>query len=49
MTWTLEAQGDGTLVAFRAEDVPVGIRAKDHVAAMAASLEQLARFVEPQA
>lgn len=46
MSWSMEAQGDGTLVTFRAEDVPEGIRAEDHVAAMTASLEQLARFVE---
>ena len=46
MTWTLEAQGDRTFVTCRAEDVPEGIRADDHVAAMNLSLEQLARFVE---
>lgn len=46
MTWSMEAQVDGTLVTVRAEDVPEGIRAEDHVAAMTASLEQLARFVE---
>ena len=46
MTWTMEAMGDRTLVTFRAEDVPVGIRAEDHVAAMTASLDQLVRFVE---
>lgn len=49
MTWTLEPHGDRTLVAVRAEDVPVGIHAEDHVAAMAASLEQLAAFVEAPA
>lgn len=45
MTWTLDADGDGTLVAVRAEGVPGGIRPEDHVAAMRASLAQLAAFV----
>lgn len=49
MTWTMEAYGDRTRVTFRAEDVPEGIRAEDHVAAMTASLEQLAAFVEARA
>jgi uncharacterized protein YndB with AHSA1/START domain len=45
MTWSLAPDGDGTLVAVRAEDVPEGIRPDDHVAAMTASLDQLARFL----
>lgn len=46
MTWSMERDGDGTLVTVRAEDVPAGIRPEDHVAAMTASLAQLAGFVE---
>ena len=46
MTWSLEPAGDQTLVTVRAEDVPEGIRSEDHVAALAASLAQLAAFVE---
>ena len=46
MVWTMERDGDRTLVTVRAEDVPAGIRPEDHVAAMVASLAQLARFVE---
>ncbi|MFO7609314.1 MAG: SRPBCC domain-containing protein, partial [Candidatus Krumholzibacteriia bacterium] len=49
MAWTMVADGDRTLVTVRAEDVPAGIRAEDHVAAMTASLEQLARYVEDPA
>lgn len=45
MTWELAPEDDGTLVTVRAEDVPAGIHPEDHVAAMAASLEQLARFL----
>jgi uncharacterized protein YndB with AHSA1/START domain len=47
MTWSLVPDRDGTLVTVRAEDVPAGIRPGDHVAAMTASLEQLARYVGP--
>jgi uncharacterized protein YndB with AHSA1/START domain len=49
MTWTMAADGDRMRVTVRAEDVPAGIRAEDHVAAMTASLEQLAGFVEASA
>jgi len=49
MTWSLEPAGDRTRVSIRAEDVPEGIRPEDHVAAMSASLAQLARHVEPAA
>lgn len=45
MTWALVPERDGTLVTVRAEDVPEGIRPDDHVAAMTASLDQLARFL----
>ena len=46
MTWSLEPVDGGTLVTIRADDVPPGISAEDHAAGMAASLENLARFVE---
>jgi hypothetical protein len=46
MTWALEPVDGGTLVTIRADDVPRGISAEDHAAGMAASLENLARFVE---
>jgi uncharacterized protein YndB with AHSA1/START domain len=46
MTWSLEPVDGGTLVSIRADDVPRGISADDHAAGMAASLENLARFVE---
>lgn len=49
MTWTMEPQGDRTRVAVRAEGVPEGIRAEDHVAAMTATLANLAAFVEAPA
>jgi uncharacterized protein YndB with AHSA1/START domain len=45
MTWSLVPERDGTLVTVRAEDVPEAIRPDDHVAAMTASLDQLARFL----
>ena len=46
MTWSLEPVDGGTLVTIRADAVPPGISAEDHAAGMAASLENLARFVE---
>ena len=46
MTWSLEPVDGGTLVTIRADDVPPGISAEDHAAGMAASLRNLARFVE---
>ena len=46
MTWTFQPEASGTLVTVRAEDVPEGIRASDHEAAMAGSLENLARYAE---
>ena len=46
MTWSLEPVDEGTLVTFRADDVPPGISAEDHAAGFAASLANLARFVE---
>ena len=46
MTWRLSPAPGGTRVTVDAEDVPVGISAKDHEAGMAASLENLAHYVE---
>ena len=46
MTWSLRPVDEGTLVTFRADDVPPGISAEDHTAGFAASLGNLARFVE---
>lgn len=46
MVWGIAPDGDWTRVTVRAENVPDGIRAEDHEAAMRASLEKLARFVE---
>ena len=47
MTWTVSEEVSGTRVEIVAEDVPDGISAKDHAVGLAASLENLARFVEP--
>lgn len=46
MVWGIAPDGAGTRVTVRAENVPEGIRAEDHEAAMRASLAKLARFVE---
>jgi uncharacterized protein YndB with AHSA1/START domain len=48
MAWAMERDGDRTIVSVRAEHVPEGIRPEDHVTAMHASLEHLARFVEEE-
>ena len=45
MTWALETVVGGTLVTFRADDVPAGISAEDHIAGFTASLENLAAYV----
>lgn len=47
MTWAVHAADGGTTVDFVADDVPAGISAEDHVAGLASSLENLARYVEP--
>jgi uncharacterized protein YndB with AHSA1/START domain len=47
MTWTVSEEVSGTRVEIVAEDVPDGISAEDHAVGLAASLENLARFVEP--
>jgi len=46
MTWRLSAEGRGTRVEIRADDVPVGISPGDHAVGMASSLANLAAFVE---
>ncbi len=46
MTWEVEPRGAGAEVTFRAEDVPEGISAEDHIEGLTSSLENLAAFVE---
>jgi uncharacterized protein YndB with AHSA1/START domain len=46
MTWTLDAEPGGTLVAVEATDVPDGIPQDVHVGALVSTLAQLARAVE---
>ena len=45
MTWTVSAVDGGTRVDVRADDVPQGISAADHVAGMTSSLNNLAAFL----
>lgn len=46
MTWTLARAGACTEVTIIAENVPSGITPEDHATGLAASLENLAAFVE---
>ncbi|MGX1696006.1 SRPBCC domain-containing protein [Microbacterium keratanolyticum] len=46
MTWEVLADGAHSQVLFRAEDVPSGISAEDHVEGLTASLRNLAALVE---
>jgi uncharacterized protein YndB with AHSA1/START domain len=46
MTWQLTATRDGTLVEIRADDVPVGISATEHLAGFESSLANLAALLE---
>lgn len=46
MTWEATAVDDGTQVVITADDVPDGITAEDHAAGMAASLANLAGYLE---
>lgn len=46
MTWTVTATEPGTRVEVRAENVPVGISAEDHAEGLAASLANLAVYLE---
>lgn len=45
MNWILEAVDEGTRVTIRAENVPEGISAEDHLEGLASSLENLAGFL----
>ncbi|HUG40902.1 MAG TPA: SRPBCC domain-containing protein [Longimicrobiales bacterium] len=46
MIWTFVPGPSGTGVTVRCDDVPEGIRREDHEAALASTLENLARFTE---
>lgn len=46
MTWEVAADGEATRVDIRAENVPSGISAEDHATGLAASLANLADYVE---
>lgn len=46
MTWTLRADGEGTLVSIVCANVPVGITADDHDEGLRSSLANLAAFIE---
>ena len=46
MNWILEAVDEGTRVTIRAENVPEGISAEDHLEGLRSSLENLAGFLE---
>lgn len=46
MIWEIAAEGTGTRVTIRAEDVPSGISAEDHREGLASSLANLAALVE---
>ena len=46
MTWEVTAVDVGTRVDIVAQDVPDGISAQDHAVGLAASLANLAAFVE---
>ena len=45
MIWTFEAEGQGTRVTVRAENVPEGIRPEDHQVGLDSTLEHLDAFV----
>ncbi|WP_114954027.1 SRPBCC domain-containing protein [Sphingosinicella terrae] len=45
MTWTFESHGPSTWVTVAAAQVPPGIAAPDHETGLAASLENLARYL----
>ncbi len=46
MTWEITAVSDGTRVDVIAEGVPDGITAAEHLAGIASSLENLAKYLE---
>jgi uncharacterized protein YndB with AHSA1/START domain len=45
MTWTVTRVNGGTRVDLRADDVPIGISAKDHQDGMNSSLQNLAAYL----
>ncbi|MGB7869468.1 MAG: SRPBCC domain-containing protein, partial [Mycobacterium sp.] len=45
MTWTVREVDGGTRVDMRADHVPPGIAAEDHVAGMTSSLSNLATYM----
>jgi uncharacterized protein YndB with AHSA1/START domain len=47
MEWILHSGSDGTTVEFEAQDVPEGIRARDHAEGLTSSLSNLAAYLEP--
>ena len=49
MTWAVSAEGTGTRVDIRADDVPDGITTEDHAAGLASSLANLAAHLEKDA
>lgn len=49
MTWEVTADGAGTRVDIRADDVPDGISAEDHAEGLASSLANLAAYLEQDA
>lgn len=46
ISWRLDPVAEGTRVSIACEDVPVGIRRKDHLEGLRSSLANLADFVE---
>jgi uncharacterized protein YndB with AHSA1/START domain len=46
MTWEVTPVDGGTRVGIRADDVPTGITAEDHAAGLAASLSNLAAYLD---
>ena len=45
MAWSISPTPGGSLVEFRADDVPAGISVEDHHLGMSASLHQLAAYL----
>ena len=46
MEWSLHRGSEGTTVEFVAQDVPAGIRARDHAEGMTSSLANLAAYLD---
>ncbi|GAB2497521.1 hypothetical protein GCM10027063_41040 [Promicromonospora xylanilytica] len=47
MAWNLRDHAEGTVVEIDAQDVPDGVRARDHAAGLTSSLANLAAYLEP--